>query len=183
MSEEAVEVHKADPRRRWLLLLLIPPGAAALYALSHGFSAYLDHLPTDSTGQMRQSSVAVLAAIRFSLYGAGALLAMLALYWFSVSRRMHAAERYPLPQMRLFHDMRVLRGAAKQARVRQLRLGAALAAAAAVVALGAGAWYTQRQAQAHPVLFDQSQPDHRFDEVWGKPKPQPQPAPAPDSKP
>ena len=161
-------VHRTDPARRRLLLALIPLGGGALFALSRWFSAYLEHLPTDSTGQMRSSSLAVLAALEFCLYAGAALLAVLALYWYGTSRRMQAAPRYPLPRMRLFHDMRVLAGAAKQARVRRLRRGALLAAAGAAVSLSAAAYAPRYEARVHPIIFDKSLPDHRFDEVFGK---------------
>jgi hypothetical protein len=157
-------VHRADPARRRLLLVLVPLGGAALYALSRGFSHYLEHLPMDSTGQMRNSSVAVLAALEFCLYAGAALLLALALYWHRVSRRMQAATQYPLPQMRLFHDMPILTGAAKQARVRRLRRGALLAATTALAALAAALYAPRHEARTHPVLFDQTLPDHRFDE-------------------
>lgn len=159
-------IQRADPGRRRLLLALIPLGAGALFALSRWFSVYLDHLPMESTGQMRASSLAVLAALEFCLYASGALLAALALYWYRVSGRMQGALQYPLPQMRLFHDMRILTGAAKQARVRHLRRGALLAASAAVAAFSAAVYAPRHEAKAHPIIFDKSLPDHRFDQSY-----------------
>jgi len=158
----AAAIHRADPARRRLLLALIPVAGGALYGLSRCFSAYLEHLPMDSTSQMRGSSVAVLAALQLCLYAGAALLAALALYWQRVSRRMQAAPQYPLPQMRLFHDMPILAGAAKQARVRRLRRGAVLAGVGALAALAAALYAPRHEARAHPILFDQTLPDHRF---------------------
>ncbi len=167
MSEAVgAAIHKADPGRRRLLLVLAPLGIGALYALSRGFNHYLDNLPTDSTGQMRHSSLAVLAALEFCLYAGGILLAALAAYWYRVSRVMRIAPQYPLPQMRLFHDMRILTGAAKQARQRRLSRSALLAAIGAVAALAAALYAPRHEAQAHPIIFDQSLPDHRFDESY-----------------
>lgn len=153
--------------------MLAPIGAAMVYALSRGFNHYLDHLPVESTGQMRASSRAVLMAMELSCYAGAALLAALALYWHRVSRVMQAAPQYPLPQMRLFHDMRILRGPAKQARVRGLRRGALLAAAGAAAALALAVWAPRHEMQRHPLAFDPALPDHRFDESYpiksGKP--------------
>ncbi len=115
---------------------------------------------------MRASSRAVLAALQLCLYAGAGLLGVLALYWHRVSRIMRAAAQYPLPQMRLFHDMRVLSGAAKQARERWLRRGATLAAAGAVVALASAVWLPHQAMREHPLAFDPSLPDHRFDESY-----------------
>jgi hypothetical protein len=146
--------------------VLVPLGGAALYVLSRGFGVYLDHLPIESTGQMRASSRAVLMAMALCLYAGAFLLGALALYWHRVSRVMQAAPRYPLPQMRLFHDMRILSGAAKQARVRALRLGALLAAAGAAAALVLALWMPRHEMRDHPMAFDPALPDHRFDESY-----------------
>ncbi|HZR38055.1 MAG TPA: hypothetical protein VFA75_21975 [Nevskia sp.] len=175
MSEasEAGSIHRADPGRRRLLLALLPLGGAALYLLSRWFGHYLEHLPVDSTGQMRASGRAVLAALQLCLYAGAGLLAALALYWHRVSRIMRAAAQYPPPQMRLFHDMRILRGEAKQARERWLRRGAVLAAAGAAAALASAVWMPRQAMRQHPLAFDPALPDHRFDQSYplqsGKP--------------
>jgi hypothetical protein len=148
--------------------LIMLAGLGALSTLGYWFHNYLEHLPTDSTGQMRNSSLAVLAALQIGLYGGGAMLAALAVYWLRLSRRIQVAARYPLPQMRLFHDMTILTGTDKQAYARRMRRGAVLAACGAAATLAWAAWAPQREAAIHPILFDRSLPDHRFDEVFHK---------------
>jgi hypothetical protein len=162
----AVSIHRADPGRRRLLLVLIPLGGGVLFALSRGFGFYLDHLPMDSTGQMRASGRAVLMAMDLCLYAAAVLLGALALYWHRVGRVMQAAPQYPLPQMRLFHDMRILSGAGKQARARRLHRGTLLAAAGAALALVLAVWMPRDEMRRHPMALDPSLPDHRFDESY-----------------
>jgi hypothetical protein len=88
------------------------------------------------------------------LYACAVLLAGLALYWFRLGRRIHAAPQYPLPQMRLFHDMRIVTGAAKQAQARRSYSKAGVAALAAALLLVRAVLLPQQFATQHPILFD-----------------------------
>lgn len=154
MSEGAAAVHKADPAFRRVSLVVALSGLAALGLLGWWFHHYLDSLPMDDSGMMRRSTLAVMHAMAAVLYGCAALLGALAAYWLLLGRRIQAAAQYPLPQMRLFHDMRILTGAAKRAQARRSFSKAGAAALVAAVLLVRAVLLPHQFAADHPVLFD-----------------------------
>jgi hypothetical protein len=154
MSEGAAAVHKADPAFRRVSLVVVLSGLAALGLLGGWFHHYLDNLPMDDSGLMRRSSLAVMHAMAAVLYGCAALLGGLGLYWFRLGRRIQAAAQYPLPQMRLFHDMRIVTGAAKRAQARRSFSKAGIAAVVAALLLVRAVLLPHQFAVQHPILFD-----------------------------
>ena len=150
--------HKADPAARRKLLLLAPVGLAVLLGLAWWFDGYLDNLPVETTQQMKESTQAVVDEFVHVLYASAVLMGLLAAYWFQLSRRIEASPQYPMPQMRLFHDMRILRGEAKRRQARRSRLGAIAALAIAVLLLGAALYVPHRVVSEHPFLFRQVSP-------------------------
>lgn len=163
MSEAAAPIHKADPAFRRISIVVALAGAALLGLLGWWFHAYLDNLPMDDSGLMRRSTLAVMHAMDAVLYGCAALLAALALYWFRLGRRIQAAAQYPLPRMRLFHDMRIVTGAAKRAQARRSYSKAAAAALAAGLLLVRAVLLPQQFASQHPILFDPALTAHGGD--------------------
>jgi hypothetical protein len=155
-AEAGPAVHKADPAARRKLMLLAPTGIAVLLGTAWWFHGYLDNLPVESGRQMAASTRDVVAELVHALYGSAVLLGLLAAYWFRLGSRIAAAPQYPLPQMRLFHDMRILRGAAKQRQARRTRHSACAALAGAAALLVAAVVLPQRIASAHPLLFQQA---------------------------
>lgn len=155
-AEAGPAIHRADPAARRKLMLLAPIGIAVLSGIAWWFHGYLDNLPVESGQQMAASTRDVIAEFVHALYGSAILLGLLAAYWFRLGSRIEAAPQYPLPQMRLFHDMRILRGDAKRRQARRSRYSAVAALAGAAVLLGAAVVLPQRMASAHPVLFQQA---------------------------
>jgi len=157
---EAAEAYlrKADPVARRKLLLLVLAGAVVLLGMSWWFQAYLDDMPTDSGQEMVQSTRDVIAEFLRVLYGGSVLLGLLAAYWFQLGRTIEAAPQYPLPQMRLFHDMRILRGEAKRKYARRTRYSAAVALVLAALLLGTALVLPHSIASDHPILYRQSAP-------------------------
>ena len=157
---EAAEatLHKADPAARRKLLLLAPAGVAVLLGLAWWFNDYLNNLPVESAQQMKESTQAVVDEFVHALYASAVLMGLLAAYWFRLGRRIEAAPQYPMPQMRLFHDMRILRGEAKRRQARRSRHSAIAALAIAVLLLGAALYMPHRVVSEHPFLFRQASP-------------------------
>ena len=151
-------IHLADPAARRKLLLLAPAGLAVLLGLAWWFNDHLDNMPVESTQQMRESTQAVIDEFVHALYASIALLGLLAAYWFRLGRRIEAAPQYPMPQMRLFHDMRIVRGEAKRRQARRARQSAVAAVAGAAVLLGAAVILPRRIVSEHPILFRQEAP-------------------------
>ena len=154
MSEGAAAVHKADPAFRRISLAVALSGMVLLCLLGWWFHHYLDQLPMDDSGTMRRSTLAVLRAMDAVLYGCAALLGGLAIHWFLLGRRIQAAAQYPLPQMRLFHDMRIVTGAAKRAQARRSFSKAGAAVLVAGLLVVRALLLPQQFATQHPVLFD-----------------------------
>ncbi len=154
---EAAEslLHKADPGARRNLLLVVLAGAAVLYALYWWFQGYTEDLPMVSDENLRDSTQDVIDEFVRVLYGAACLLAILAAYWFRLAQTIASAAQYPLPQMRLFHDMRILRGEAKRKYVRRMRYSAGIALALALLLLGAAVEMPLSVVRQHPALFQQ----------------------------
>ena len=154
---EAAEssIHKADPAARRRLLLAAPAGVVVLLGLAWWFHGYLATRPVESVQQMKASTHDVINQFVHALYGSAALLGLLAAYWFRLGRRIDAAPQYPLPQMRLFHDMRIVRGEAKRRQARRARQSAIAAVAGAAVLLCAAVVLPRRIASQHPVLFQE----------------------------
>ena len=157
-AEAGPAIHKADPAARRKLLLLAPAGIAVLLGLAWWFNGYLDTLPVESARQMRASTRDVISQFVHALYGSAVLLGLLAAYWFQLGRRIAAAPQYPLPQMRLFHDMRIQRGEAKRRQVRRTRIAAAVALGAALALLYAAVVLPRRIASEHPIVFQPETP-------------------------
>ncbi len=157
---EAAEpiLHKADPAARRKLLLLAPAGLAVLLGLAWWFDDYMNNLPVETAQQMKASTQDVIDEFVRALYASAALLGLLACYWFQLGRRIEAAPQYPMPQMRLFHDMRILRGEAKRRQARRSRHSAIAALAIAVLLLGAALYVPHRVVSEHPFLFRQAAP-------------------------
>jgi hypothetical protein len=132
--------------------------AALLFVAAWWFQGYMDNLPTDSGQQMLSSTQDVIAEFVHVLYCSVALLGLLAAYWLRLGRIIARAAQYPLPQMRLFHDMRILRGEAKRKYARRLRISAVLALVFAAVLLGAALVLPRNIAREHPILFQQGAP-------------------------
>jgi hypothetical protein len=160
MSEAVAAIHKADPAYRRLSLVVALAGVVLLGLLGWWFHAYLDRLPMDDSGMMRRSTLAVMHAMAAVLYGCAALLAGLALNWLLLGRRIQAAQQYPLPQMRLFHDMRIVTGAAKRAQARRSFSKAGAAALVAALLLVRAVLLPQQFAREHPILFDPALNQH-----------------------
>jgi hypothetical protein len=159
MSEgAAAPIHKADPAFRRTSIVVMLCGLGLLAALGWWFHGYLDHLSMDDSGQMRHSTLSVMYAMDAVLYGCAALLGGLALYWFRLGRRIQSAPQYPLPQMRLFHDMRIVTGAAKQVQARRAVFKAAFAAVMAILLLLRAVQLPQQFTAEHPVLFGSTPP-------------------------
>lgn len=157
-AEAGPAVHKADPAARRKLLLLAPAGIAVLLGLAWWFHDYLDNLPVESAQQMRASTHDVIGQFVHALYGSAVLLGLLATYWFQLGRRIAAAPQYPLPQMRLFHDMRILRGEAKRRQALRTRISAVVALMAAVALLCAAVVLPRRIASEYPIVFQPETP-------------------------
>jgi hypothetical protein len=163
MSEGAsAPIHKADPAFRRITIALALAGLVALGGLSHWFQHYLDHLPVETAGQRLASTEAVIAALDGVLYACALMLAGLAWYWWRLGRRIRTAPQYPLPQMRLFHDMRVVTGAAQQAYARRTVRTAAAAVLGAALVLGAAIGIPRYFAAQHPFLFGKAKPVFDF---------------------
>jgi len=157
---EAAEstLHRADPAARRKLMLLAPAGLAVLLGLAWWFNNHLDNMPVESTQQMRESTQAVIDEFVHALYASVVLLGLLAAYWFRLGRRIEAAPQYPMPQMRLFHDMRIVRGEAKRKQARRARQSAVAALAGAAVLFSAAVVLPRRIVSEHPILFRQEAP-------------------------
>lgn len=152
------DLHRADPLTRRKLLLIAPPGIGLLLGMAWWYHGYLDTLPVESSQQMIASTRDVFEQLERVLCGSALLLALLAVYWFRLARTVALAAQYPLPQMRLFHDMRILRGAAKDAYARRARYSGAGAALLAMLLLGAALLLAVRGASQHPLLFNPEAP-------------------------
>jgi hypothetical protein len=63
-----------------------------------------------------------------------------------------------MPQMRLFHDMRIVRGEAKRKQARRARQSAVAALAGAAVLFSAAVVLPRRIVSEHPILFRQEAP-------------------------
>src|SRR5882757_3341375 len=157
-AEAGPAVHRADPAARRKLMLLAPTGIAVLLGIAWWFHGYLDNLPVESGQQMAASTRDVVAELVHALYGSAVLLGLLAAYWFRLGSRIAAAPQYPLPQMRLFHDMRILRGAAKRRQVFRTRISAAVALAAALALLCTAVMLPRRIASQYPIVFQPEAP-------------------------
>ena len=158
---EAAEstLHKADPAvRRKLLLLLAPAGLAVFLGFAWWFDDYMNNLPVETAQQMKASTQDVIDEFVRALYASAALLGLLAFYWFQLGRRIEAAPQYPMPHMRLFHDMRILRGEAKRKQARRSRYSAIAALAIAALLLGGALYLPRRIVTQHPFLFPQAAP-------------------------
>ncbi|MDR3415052.1 MAG: hypothetical protein P4L83_02605 [Nevskia sp.] len=159
MSEAgAAAIHKADPAVRRNSLLLVLVCAGLLFGGWHWFQSYLDRLPVETPEQMGTSARLVAAVLDGVLYGCALLLAGLALYWLRQSRIIAAAASYPLPHMRLFHDMKILSGAAKQAQARRSRRLGIVGAAGALLLLCAAALLPSYLTRLHPLLVPGAAP-------------------------
>jgi len=151
-------LHKADPSARRNLLLLLAAGGAALLGVAWWFQNYMDNLPTDSGRQMLDSTQDVIDEFVRVLNVSAALLVLLAAYWFRQGRTIAVAPQYPMPQMRLFHDMRILRGETKRKYARRMLYSAAVALVLAALLLDAALLLPASNARAHPLLYQQSTP-------------------------
>ena len=152
-TEAGPAVHLADPAARRKLLLLVPAGLVVLLGLAWWFDNHLDNMPVETPQQMLESTQAVIDEFVHALYASVVLLGLLAAYWFRLGRRIDAVPQYPMPQMRLFHDMRIVRGEAKHRQARHARQSAVAAVAGAAVLLGAAVVLPRRIVGEHPILF------------------------------
>ena len=157
-AEAGPAVHQADPAARRKLLLLAPAGLAALLIVAWWFQGHLDNLPVETTQQLKESTFVVIDNFTHALYGSAVLLGLLAIYWLRLGRRIDAAPQYPTPQMRLFHDMRIVRGEAKRKQARRARQSAVAALVGAAVLFSAAVVLPRRIASEHPILFRQEAP-------------------------
>ena len=173
-------IHHADPAARRKLLLVAPAGIAALLALGWWFHGYLDTLPTDTSQQMIASTHDVIAQLVRVSYCGTMLFALLAAYWFRVARAVDAVPQYPPPQMKLFHDMHILRGEAKRAYARRNRSGAVLALVLSLLSLAAALLLPHRAASDHPLLYQQTPPAIKLN-ISPSRSPSPQVPKAPNS--
>jgi hypothetical protein len=157
-AEAGPAVHQADPAARRKLLLLAPVGIGLLLTLAWWFQGHLDNLSVDTTEQLKESTFEVIDNFTHALYCSAVLLGLLAIYWLRLGRRIDAAPQYPMPQMRLFHDMRIVRGEAKRRQARRARQSAIAAMVGAAVLLGTAVVLPRRIASEHPILFQQAAP-------------------------
>ena len=146
-------IHKADPavRRNTLVLSLTILGM--LLGLYVWFGGYLERLPVEDAAQMRGSTLEVVKQLQRALLACALLLCGLAVYWWLRARAIARVPRYPMPHMRLFHDMRIAEGEVKR-RIALRTFSAAVAAGASGTLLFAAAlWLPRHAAAMHPALF------------------------------